>query len=449
MKNREEFIKLLSEQIRCKRAREDVIREIEAHISDQAQEYEAEGMEPEKAMEEAVEQMGDPVAVGVELDRIHRPRMDWGMVAMAVLFSLGGLAVQCGIGLMAVGSAAFERQCLFIGIGFCLMLGICFLDYSFIGKYAKPLYLLFAAGIVFYIAQFSDMVNGMHRGMILPMYLFAPLYAGILYQYRKTGYAGLLKSIAFLLIPLWIAWRGIPSVVTAFCLFVICGGMLVMVVAKGWFSENRKQTLLFLLLVGILLPVAGIAAGYVFWLADYQKMRVLAFLAPEAYSDGAGYIYRIIGETLNHADWVGGSEYAKTMWEGGLPEEFILLGLVSFYGIAVGFLAVFALAALVIYAFLISLNQKNQLGLMVGMGCTLILGVQVVLGTAVNFGCLPDTIVVLPFLTGGGSVTVTYSIFIGLLLSVSRNRDVLSDRLYRPGWQGRIMRVESLKKMKD
>ena len=51
MKRKEEFIQLLADQIRCKRAREDVIREMEAHISDQAEAYEAEGMEPEEALE--------------------------------------------------------------------------------------------------------------------------------------------------------------------------------------------------------------------------------------------------------------------------------------------------------------------------------------------------------------------------------------------------------------
>ena len=93
---------------------------------------------------------------------------------------------------------------------------------------------------------------------------------------------------------------------------------------------------------------------------------------------------------------------------------------------------------MVIHAFLISVKQKNQLGLMVGMGCTLVLGVQTVIGTAVNFGCLPITTVTIPFLTGGGTAAIVYSILIGLLLSVSRNRDVLSDRLYRPKWKWRL-----------
>ncbi len=445
MKRKEEFIQLLADQIRCKRAREDVVREIEAHISDQAQEYEAEGMTPEEALAEAVEQMGDPVAVGVELDRIHRPRMDWGMIVMAVLLSLGGLAVQCAIGNITVGSAAFERQCLFMGIGFCLMLGICFLDYSFIGKYAKPLFILYAAGVLFYMTQFSYTVNGMHRGAILPLYLFVPLYAGILYQYRKTGYAGLIKSIGFLIPPVWLAWFGIPSLSTAIQLFLICGGMLLFAVAKGWFSVKRKQTILALILVGVILPLVGGAAGFAFWLADYQKMRILAFLNRGAYADGAGYYYQQIEDVLSRVNWIGGAANAEEIVSQTARGEVSLFSLVALYGSLVGFLVVFAISAMVIHAFLISMKQRNQLGLMVGMGCTLVLGVQTVIGTAVNFGCLPITTVTIPFLTGGGTAAIVYSILIGLLLSVSRNRDVLSDRLYRPKWRLRLERTEGTK----
>ena len=442
MKRKEEFIQLLADQIRCKRAREDVIREMEAHISDQAEAYEAEGMEPEEALAEAVEQMGDPVAVGVELDRIHRPRMDWKMTAMAVLLSLGGLAVQCATGNMAAGSVSFGRQCLFMGIGFCLMLGICFLDYSLIGKYAKPLFILYAAGVLFYMTQFSYTVNGMHRGAILPMYLFVPLYGGILYQYRKTGYAGLIKSVGFLLLPAGLAWSGIPSLSTAIQLFLICGGMLLLAAAKGWFSVKRKQTVLALIFVGVILPLAGAAAGFAFWLADFQKMRILAFLNREAYADGAGYYYQQVADVLRRVDWIGGAANAREIAARTAGGEVSLFLLVAFYGSLAGFLAVFAIAAMVIHAFLVSMKQRNQLGLMIGMGCTLVLGVQTVIGTAVNFGWLPLTTVTIPFLTAGGTAAIVYSILIGLLLSVSRNRDVLSDRLYRPRWRLRMERTK-------
>ena len=37
-------------------------------------------MTEDAAQAEAVRQMGDPVALGTDLDRIHRPRPQWGLL---------------------------------------------------------------------------------------------------------------------------------------------------------------------------------------------------------------------------------------------------------------------------------------------------------------------------------------------------------------------------------
>jgi len=57
----EEFIKTLTEQMRCARARDGVARELSDHILDQAEAYEQSGMERGKAVAKAVREMGDPV----------------------------------------------------------------------------------------------------------------------------------------------------------------------------------------------------------------------------------------------------------------------------------------------------------------------------------------------------------------------------------------------------
>ena len=75
-------MKTLMEQIRCVKARDGVVKEIAQHMEDQIQAYEEDGMSYDDAVKEAVRQMGDPVAVGVELDHIHRPRTDWKMIIM-------------------------------------------------------------------------------------------------------------------------------------------------------------------------------------------------------------------------------------------------------------------------------------------------------------------------------------------------------------------------------
>lgn len=72
----EEFLKILTEQMRCVKARDGVARELADHIQDQAQAYEESGVEHDQAIEMAVHEMGDPVEIGVALDRIHRPQID-------------------------------------------------------------------------------------------------------------------------------------------------------------------------------------------------------------------------------------------------------------------------------------------------------------------------------------------------------------------------------------
>ena len=71
--------------MRCVKARDGVARELADHIQDQAQAYEESGVEHDQAIEMAVHEMGDPVEIGVALDRIHRPQIDWKMLLLTFL----------------------------------------------------------------------------------------------------------------------------------------------------------------------------------------------------------------------------------------------------------------------------------------------------------------------------------------------------------------------------
>ncbi len=67
----EEYLDELKGQIRDKYAKEFVTDEVRAHIEDQSEAYEEDGLSYEDAVSKAVAEMGDPVSVGVDLDRIH------------------------------------------------------------------------------------------------------------------------------------------------------------------------------------------------------------------------------------------------------------------------------------------------------------------------------------------------------------------------------------------
>ena len=91
---REEYLYTLTEQIRCKMARGTIEQEINDHIEDQKAEFLSEGMSQTEAEEAAIREMGDPVEVGLEMDRIHRPTMAWGMIALIVGLSLAGYLLR-------------------------------------------------------------------------------------------------------------------------------------------------------------------------------------------------------------------------------------------------------------------------------------------------------------------------------------------------------------------
>ena len=82
------YLDAVEAQIRWKRARTVAARELETHLEDQQEEFLAEGHPPEEAERLAVEDMGDPVAVGADLDRLHRPRPQWGMLGLTLALLL-------------------------------------------------------------------------------------------------------------------------------------------------------------------------------------------------------------------------------------------------------------------------------------------------------------------------------------------------------------------------
>ncbi len=72
---KEEYLRILTDQIRCKAARTQITEEVRDHIEEQEAFYLSEGLGREEAEAEAVREMGDPVEAGTALDLIHRPRM--------------------------------------------------------------------------------------------------------------------------------------------------------------------------------------------------------------------------------------------------------------------------------------------------------------------------------------------------------------------------------------
>ena len=84
----EEYIQILLEQVRFYQAHKVIEDELRAHMEDQIEANMAAGMDREAAEKAAVADMGDPVEAGVSMDRVHRPRIAWNVVIIAVLVGI-------------------------------------------------------------------------------------------------------------------------------------------------------------------------------------------------------------------------------------------------------------------------------------------------------------------------------------------------------------------------
>ena len=146
----EEYIKLLLEQVRFQKAHKTIADEIRAHIEDQIEANISEGMDRDTAEKQAVEDMGDPVEVGISLDRVHKPKLAWGMVLATIGVGLIGAVIQFFIagdttmqnfsqqmGYISADSLDGYSFLLSTVVGIFIMLSLYLLDYTTISKYSR------------------------------------------------------------------------------------------------------------------------------------------------------------------------------------------------------------------------------------------------------------------------------------------------------------------------
>ena len=428
----EEYLKKLTDQIRCAKARAAIAEEMLGHIDEQKHAYISQGMDAEEAEEAAVKEMGDPVEAGSLLDSIHRPRMAWRMIGLIGALSIAGFIIlnllQRNFSDMTfvVGSAIHYGG--WVVAGFVLMIGVCYTDYSRIGRWAKEIML--GAFIVLFlgVTAFGTAVNGSvtviygyHVNVKMLVFLFVPLYGAVLCRYRGEGKRAVVKGLLWMAPALLIALK-IPSLAAVLILFLAFMAVLSVAIYKNWFCVSRKAALGILWLSALLIPI-------LFWLRllgsgpAYQRSRLQAMLHPGEAAKGS-QIYAI-RQLLSDSRLLGNGNrgYGKAA---RLPDgiDYVLGYVASCYGILIAVLLVTLMTVLFLYFLKVSLKQKNQLGMIMGCGCSVVLFAQLLFYILINTGVLPAGSVYCPFITYGGyGMLVTY-VLLGLLLSIYRYQDV-------------------------
>lgn len=435
-----EYLEQVTGQMRCKKARDMVAQELQDHIEDQTETYEHFGLSKEEARIRAVEQMGDPIEVGTAMDRIHRPRINYRMIAFIAVLTVFGMLVQILMlqsttrtGVNAAELFFHSGVEVFINgvLGFGIMLLVMFLDYSFLGKH--PLAVWMGILLVFVILSLLEMnfysmqLNTTNISAITS--LMTLFFAALVYFYRNKRYQGILLCLFWLVAGCFLLSHQMGiSLTGVLCLFLTGVMIISFSVQKGWFGvpKGKGQLLLWSVwLLPVVSLVAALAAGAIG--ASYQTARIRAFLYPAGDPLGGGYMTLFIRNRLKGLQLVGSSlkEQENVWW-------YSLNYILERYGILMGVLVLAALGLLLGRMLSGVTKQQNRLGSLLGVGCVSYLAVTTLLHVLAALTLVPATSAYLPFFTRGRGATVGMYLLLGVYLSVHRNRFILSEKRNQP-----------------
>ena len=174
-------------------------------------------------------------------------------------------------------------------------------------------------------------------------------------------------------------------------------------------------------------PVILCALFFSLYLQDYQKIRIQAWLNPSAFEAEAGYIVLTVRNILNSSQLIG-KKTGQSVFS-CLPNyesDYILTYIIAAFGIlaaAALIILIIMLSAKLLY---ISFHQKNELGMIMGLGCSFVFTIQSAEYILANLSLLPAGSLYCPLLSFGGSGMLQTCILLGILLSIYRYENIIT-----------------------
>lgn len=125
-KKGEHFLKEVTNHIKSKEAKDLVATELNFHLKQAKNMWMDKGLSEEVAEDKAVEQMGSPIKLGQELNKLHKPKVDWFLISL--------LVAAMGLGFLPVIAFGYMNDLLmdkviFVVLGIATALGMMLINY--------------------------------------------------------------------------------------------------------------------------------------------------------------------------------------------------------------------------------------------------------------------------------------------------------------------------------
>ena len=343
-----------------------------------------------------------------------------GAVFLALVFGVAMIRSAIGCNLSLAGLV--QRQMIYAGLGFLVILLVALIDYRFWGGAIIPMYaviigflliLYLTAGQRFGAARWIETglvsIQPTELAKIVIILALASFFAKNVHVPHKWGWMTKSLLIAAGIAGLIFIQPNLSNVVV---ILVIWGLMV-------WVSGLELKELGILASVGLVLAVLA----FFFVIEDYQRARITTFLFPDPNArHGATY------NVLQAAIALGSGGLSGKGWGQGTQTQLCFMKvrhtdfIFSVVGEEFGFIGavlVLLLLGFIVYRCLRAARlARDPFGSMIAFGVAVLIFFQGAVNIAVNLNLIPVTGLPLPFISYGGSGLLSMMLGIGLVESV-------------------------------
>ncbi|MFB1082527.1 FtsW/RodA/SpoVE family cell cycle protein [Jeotgalibacillus sp. JSM ZJ347] len=415
-KREDHFLKEVAGHIKSKEAKAFVTAELSFHLKKAKRFWQEKGFSDETAEEKAVEQMGSPVRLGQDLNKLHKPKVDWMLMTL--------LAAALGFGFLPIFALDYTEafllsKIIIVLLGIAVAIGIMLFDYRKIERLGWLFYIIGVVLLLVLRTFPTTMINGqsfiafgaitIESLMALPFFFLA--WASFFNNPKMK-----IWQIALLYIFSLYLFFSIPNLSTALIYTVMVFVML-------WWSQFSKKNKLMMTVVSFVL-IASVGLLFFFRTEEYQMQRLVGYLYPEEHADSAGYIYLRLQEVFSSAGWFGTTDGFRFI--PSAHTDFVFATMTFYYGYAFAMVLVVVLSLFAVRMIMITKYMNSSFGKLLLVGSMTLFIVQFVYNIAMMLGLLPLTSISLPFISYGLMPTLFNAFLIGIVLSVYRRKSLVS-----------------------
>ncbi|PHD61922.1 FtsW/RodA/SpoVE family cell cycle protein [Bacillus wiedmannii] len=408
-KKGERFVSEVTNHIKSKEAKSFVATELDFHLKQAKNTWIEKGLSEEVAENKAVEQMGSPIKLGQELNKLHKPKVDWFLLILLVTaMGLGFLPI------IALGHTndLLMNKVIFVILGIVTAVGMMLLDYRKLERFGWLFYTI-GVFILLTLKWFpSGYVNGEALIKIGPIKIDCLMTIPFFF----LAWASFFNNSRLKFIHLFMLY------VFSLYLFLTTSILLpifiyiTMVFVMLWWSKLGKKTAWLITMLPIFLLIIRDLFS---WSAvkEYRIARILGFINP-AHDQ---WDLRL-QEAMSSAGWFG--TYGNIKSIPAAHTDFVFASLTYYYGYVLALVLVLILSLFAVRIMNIAYKINDGYGKLLLVGGVTLFVIHFICNVGMILGLLPRTSISLPFISYGWIPTLFHAFIMGIVLSVYRRKDM-------------------------